>query len=248
MGNQDNSQPRDQKGAGDGAGNSAGASAPGNKGSENSDPKTVTQKELDAKLSDQQSKIRTKEVQPLRDEIAQLKTDAAVLQGQIEDVEILKETIAKLHTELEEGSPEDAKEAIAKYTKALATLTEKEKRLDSKYKPEIKELSELRKDKIAVLAKEISPTFGVPVEDLIKASEGANSYSEAVKNVRAYAAENYDAAKVKAPNAGSSTQEGSKPANPEPDIKSGGVQMKETEEQFLRKMYTNSPGMPGMPK
>jgi len=200
---------------------------PTNPPTKDADVPVYTEAQLQGKLSAQQSKIR-KEIQPLKDEIVALKAAKSALEATMEDIEVLKETVAKLHGEIEDGLPEDAKEAVNKYLKKMATLTESEKRMAKDWKSKEEELSQYRKSDLEKLADTLVLTFGVSKEDL--------DYTDA-KSMRASAVEHFDPAKLTTATQSSPEAEATPDKLPSPDTTSRGVVADPTESQKLKERY-----------
>jgi hypothetical protein len=142
------------------------ADVPGN----SDEPKLYTEKELQAKLSEQRSQDRKgyeKTLQPLRDKINTLEADKTALETQSEDVEVLKQIAEKLKAEIDEGIPSEAKEIYEKYAKKLAGLTEAEIRSRKDIKAKEEKLSVYEKKELSTLADELVKTFGVDKEALV---------------------------------------------------------------------------------
>jgi hypothetical protein len=119
--------------AGKTAGNSGNPSgqATDSSGNKKEEPKVYTEAQFQEKLKEAQQSIRkgeTKRVEGLQAEVATLKTSLETAEGQIEDQTVLKAQIKKLHEEIEGGIPDEGKDAINKYLKKLADLTEAETR------------------------------------------------------------------------------------------------------------------------
>jgi hypothetical protein len=113
--------------------NSQDVSQSGNKVSGNDVP-IYTEAQMKAKLSEQQSKIHTAEVQPLRDRNDKLERDVSSLNLQVGDLsgdkKVLEKQIAVMHGEYEKKIPADAKEVFNQYALGLAELTERETRAE----------------------------------------------------------------------------------------------------------------------
>jgi len=148
------------------------ASTNGNKVS--SGDKLYTEAELQAKLSEAQRTFHRSEVQPLRDQIKTMQTERTALESQLSEsesnVEALKSTVAELHNTIEEGLPEDAKEALKKWGSAHTDYAKKVAQLKREYSVKDKEYESQRERVLEIDAKELLakyPNSGVSVETLV---------------------------------------------------------------------------------
>ena len=139
-----------------------------------------------------QAKIR-KEIQPLKDKVRDIESEKDALLSQVDtfkdNEDVLKQTVADLHGEIEEGIPQDAKEAVTKYLKKQALLNERE----IKHRKEVGkfqgDIEGVKRSKLETFAQTLSEKYGVDKDKLLEYS------SE--QDMKVYALDNMDFTKSK---------------------------------------------------
>ncbi len=149
------------------------------------EPKLYTESQLQEKLKEQQSSLRKgfeKERKAFEIKLSEANEELASLQAKDLDIEALKKINKRLQDEIDEGLPEDAKEAKDKYLKKMAVLTESETKGWKGLKSTVEELDRYRKEALRPKAQAYADEYGVDVEELMKLSDEDSMIVYAVKN------------------------------------------------------------------
>jgi hypothetical protein len=102
--------------------------------------------------------------------------------------------VAKLHGEIEDGLPEDGKEAANKYLRKLATITESEVRQGREYRRLESKLKGYEKEELEEEAQKLATKHGIELNELLVFSD--------VRDMKAYALDHQTKQVVQAETAG----------------------------------------------
>jgi chromosome segregation ATPase len=203
-----------------------------------SSEKRYTEAEMKAKLADQQREIQRNELKPLREQIKDLQTDKTALEVQLSesqaDNEALKSTVAELNGQIEEGLPEDAKEAHKKWGQSHIEYARKKAELIRDYGAKDKQYEEQNQRILQLDAKDLLakyPNSGLSADTLVAQGN--------LKDMKAYLFDHLDSTGYKQPEA---KAEETKPETPvENNPKPGGTNQaggsEKSEEQIWDEMY-----------
>jgi len=129
--------------------------------------------------------------------INELESDRNTLSGRGDTLEAeneaLKSTVVELKKEIDDGIPEDAEDVVKQYRKKMTDLALREADHKGQVSKFATRLAEVDKTDREELAQTLSTKFGVDIDMLL-----SEPSPEAMK---AYAADNFDPTKIKAPEA-----------------------------------------------
>uniref|UniRef100_A0A6M3IPX7 Scaffolding protein n=1 Tax=viral metagenome TaxID=1070528 RepID=A0A6M3IPX7_9ZZZZ len=165
------------------------------KGSET--PKEET-KYTEKQWRDMQSKIRKAESERfsnLQEKYAKAESDMLALQSQLDDKTAIEETlkgqIADYHSQIEEGLTDDGKPMFTKLQKDIIGLRERLARQTLEFQKRESELSKYKDTDRQNEATKLADKYGVNLDDLLGFKD--------VKEMKAYALDNFDPSKLAQP-------------------------------------------------
>ncbi len=137
-----------------------------------------------------QQKLR-KENQILKDTITERDTTISANESLIDDNEALKVMVAELNGKIEEGIPEDAKDAFTKWGKETMAYSVEKQRFQKELKQRDSELKGYRGAELKETATKLAAEHGVDVEELLLIPD--------VRDMKLYAFEHRNPEKVEKP-------------------------------------------------
>lgn len=153
-------------------------------------------KYTESQWREMQSKIRKAEaerINRLNDRISELESAKSTLESQVESLttneDVLKQTVADLHSQIEVGVPDDAKAIFNENQKLKVSVREREAKIKRELEMSKSELARFKDVERKQLAENLSAKYGVDTDTLMTFKD--------VKDMKAYALDNMDVSKFK---------------------------------------------------